>query len=623
MPIRIIHFLFIVHVFYISTLKSQSEFITKWANFSEAKNAISFKTKTDSGSVEYTWSTQPSNKSGKGYFTKTTEGVITLSNLKIEIGDTLTLALKPEKLKRFAMTNIKSHLIDISQWGDVVWESMRDAFAQCINLQISAQDIPNLSNVTETKSMFEDCWVLNSPSNIGSWDVSHVVDFTFMFHCAYKFNQNISNWDVSSAEIMYDMFSGAFNFNQDVSNWNTSKVIDMSYMFSYTDSFDQDLGKWDIKSARNMTGMFMSAKKFNRVLYDWSRKFSKIVDLDDFFSYSGLSVEKYDSNLIVFYNSDLYSLSLGAHNLKYCNALTERIKLTESVFSGGKGWWISSDMPFSKNAALSPKNTSLYLLNNCDNYYINPFNNNQHLLHINRNGNLNFKPQKIVVNHNHFDSLPEGVTSKNGYYEKSNGNDTTIRISNRLLSIITSGWFDENGGVIVRVYYDSTEQQNMVKDATPNNGGTIIESAWFKSNLHSASDVVADINTSSQAMPNAVKIIPINTGKENGIHYADFLMNEFGSIGFYAKTNTLPLKINTLNQTPLIDIFPNPNNGVIYLRSKSSFNLEIKNSLGQVISTLNHSINDNSTISIELPKGIYFFYFLVNGNLNVQKVVFG
>ncbi|MEX0596667.1 MAG: BspA family leucine-rich repeat surface protein, partial [Candidatus Paceibacterota bacterium] len=349
----------------------------------------------------------------------------------------------------------------------------------------------------------------------------------------------IRNWDVSSAVNMYGMFMGAYKFNKDISGWNTWKVSVMAYMFSYTDSFNQDLGKWDISSASDLTGMFMSAKSFNQVLKDWAKKFKSITDLEYLFSYSGMSVEKYDSNLIVFYNEGPYSLYLGAHNLKYCNALTERIKLTETVFSGGKGWSISSDRPFTPKAALTPKNSITKLKYKCNHHYLNPKINNQHLLYIDVNNNLEFKPKFVEINHNIRSVLPTNVSSINGYYQITNANDTTMRVGNRMLNISATGWYSNNGGVIVRFYYDSSEFSKTLNDATPNNGGKIIESGWFRSNFHSTDEVLSDLNAAYQTMPNAVKINPIRTGKEDNIHYAEFLLNEFGTIGYYAKTNTL------------------------------------------------------------------------------------
>ena len=51
--------------------------------------------------------------------------------------------------------------------------------------------------------------------DIGSWDVSKVVNMVSMFKSATSFNQDIGSWDVSNVTDMYKMFFGYMIFNQD------------------------------------------------------------------------------------------------------------------------------------------------------------------------------------------------------------------------------------------------------------------------------------------------------------------------------------------------------------------------------------------------------------------------
>ncbi len=158
-------------------------------------------------------------------------------------------------------------LISIEQWGDIVWQDMSFAFADCDNFVINATDTPNLSQVESMKSMFSLCDNFNHPIN--DWDVSNVTDMGSLFGSCTSFNQPLDNWDVSNVINMEFMFSGADVFNQPLNNWNVSSVESMREMFSYADSFNQALDNWDVSNVTNMNNMFLYALDFNQSLNNW------------------------------------------------------------------------------------------------------------------------------------------------------------------------------------------------------------------------------------------------------------------------------------------------------------------------------------------------------------------
>jgi len=158
----------------------------------------------------------------------------------------------------------------IHQWGDIAWSpDMNYAYYGCDNLNIDANDLLDLSLVASMFRMFENCYNLNGPENIGDWDVSSVTSMYHLFDGATSFNQDIGNWDVSSVTDMSNMFYQAYLFNQDIGSWDVSSVVNMSWMFFDADAFNQDIGSWDVSSVTNMYHLFDGATSFNQDIGNW------------------------------------------------------------------------------------------------------------------------------------------------------------------------------------------------------------------------------------------------------------------------------------------------------------------------------------------------------------------
>ena len=144
-------------------------------------------------------------------------------------------------------------LIDIKRWGTARWSSMASAFQGAMNMQMSATDAPDLSEVTSMVSMFEGAGIFNGA--IGDWDVSQVTNMGNMFLAASSFDQDIGGWNVSNVTTMQFMFAGASAFNQDIGGWNVSNVTTMQFMFAGASAFNQDIGGWDVAQVTDMTSM--------------------------------------------------------------------------------------------------------------------------------------------------------------------------------------------------------------------------------------------------------------------------------------------------------------------------------------------------------------------------------
>ncbi len=243
-------------------------FVTRWnlATAGSGATQLSFGTAT-SGVVNYTWQQLPTGLSGNGSWSGAT---LTLTGLPT--GATIRLQIAPTNFQRININNgtDRNRLTQVEQWGTTAWTSMQTAFRNCLNLQITATDIPNLTGVSNMSEMFSGCDILNSPSNIGSWNTGVVTTMQRMFANTDAFNQNIGAWNTAAVTNMSEMFSSARAFNQPVGGWSTAAVTNMSGMFFYADVFNQDIGAWNTSAVTNMSDMFTEAFAFNQNIGAWN-----------------------------------------------------------------------------------------------------------------------------------------------------------------------------------------------------------------------------------------------------------------------------------------------------------------------------------------------------------------
>jgi surface protein len=159
----------------------------------------------------------------------------------------------------------KLKIIDIKQWGTMIWSTVARSFFGCSNLFITATDYPDLSNCDSLQQMFHDA--KNANPDTTNWDVSNITNMTNTFN-ASAFNGNVSNWDVSNVTNMKNMFRESL-FNQPLNNWQITSLTRTFGMFLSAPSFNQPLDNWDTSSITNMDYMFRGAGSFNRDLSGW------------------------------------------------------------------------------------------------------------------------------------------------------------------------------------------------------------------------------------------------------------------------------------------------------------------------------------------------------------------
>jgi surface protein len=235
----------------------------------------------------------------------------------------------------FRVADDPEKLLSVEQWGDNVWETMRQMFFGAINLEFNASDTPDLSVATNLSEMFKDASSFNSP--IGDWDVSNVQVMREMFYGATAFNQDISSWDTAMVTEMSNMFRDATSFNQPLNNWNVAEVVKIDRVFSGATAFNQPLGNWDLSSRPCQLLGFNIWRFFFSTAYACT---GSSFDMANIFTDSGIDTENYSNTLRGWSVLSVLpeDIDLGSVPSAYCSsAQAARDTLTTN------GWIISDE----------------------------------------------------------------------------------------------------------------------------------------------------------------------------------------------------------------------------------------------------------------------------------------
>ena len=198
-------------------------------------------------------------------------------------------------------------ILEVEQWGDIMWTDMNSAFANCELLDITATDSPNLSLVTDMSFMFGNCFVLTGTPEFNNWDTSNVNNMYYMFGENFLFNQPLGNWNVSQVTNFGWMFHGNNLFNQDLNSWDTSSSTHMDHMFHHCTNFNYPLNNWDTSDVITMDTMFAQCDHFNQPLDAWET--SNVMDMDNMFSQAydfNQPLNTWDISNVRFANSMFY-----------------------------------------------------------------------------------------------------------------------------------------------------------------------------------------------------------------------------------------------------------------------------------------------------------------------------
>ncbi len=212
-------------------------------------------------------------------------------------------------------------ILSLDQWGTSQWSSMHEAFYLATNMVVNAQDIPNLSSVTDMSGMFAFADLVSPEAT--HWDVSSVKNMSRLFFSVDNINSDLSQWDVSAVTDMSEMFVGVITPITGIDQWDVSAVNNMSGMFRFTRSTLPDINQWNVSSVTDMSSMFQYHSKNLPSLSNWD--VSAVTNMSE-----------------MFYNYKSSELDLSQWNVSSVTHMSEMFSRVEIIDINIGSWDVSS-----------------------------------------------------------------------------------------------------------------------------------------------------------------------------------------------------------------------------------------------------------------------------------------
>jgi len=241
----------------------------------------------------------------------------------------------------------KEKIRSIEQWGTNKWTGLDFSFYGCSNLELNADDVPDLSQATSIGFMFQSASSFtDAKDKLRDWDVSTITSFSGAFQ-GTAFNRDISEWNMQAAEDINSMFQDNTVFNQPIGAWTFNNLKQCEAVFWGATSFNQDLSNWNMSKVTLFSSMFKGATSFNQSLAAWDISAVNGINgsfgMDNMFQNAGLSTDNYDSTLLGWVTLDTgetqipTNLTFHGGNSKYCISANARFILQH----GGFEWTIT------------------------------------------------------------------------------------------------------------------------------------------------------------------------------------------------------------------------------------------------------------------------------------------
>lgn len=214
-------------------------------------------------------------------------------------------------IKQFDYNGGNNYIVDILQWGDLEFKSLKQTFKSCNSLAnpdgssatpgipITATDTPTFADDFAFDGLYE--WAnytqITSIPNINNWQLPNTLtSLESCFKDMKWWNGNVSDWNVSNIGNFKNMFyfcRSWDNLSNNLSSWETAKNysgdLNFESMFYYCDIVeDMELWQQDLYllgiNFINTKQMFYACEKWKLDLQGWDNTSVKINQIEGMFS---------------------------------------------------------------------------------------------------------------------------------------------------------------------------------------------------------------------------------------------------------------------------------------------------------------------------------------------------
>jgi len=212
-------------------------------------------------------------------------------------------SLNMQRSNGLGYTSNQDRLTNMVQWGtDTTWSCLRAMFYDCVNMQYTATDFPDISNLAESGSardMFHDCQSVVD-LDLSNW--TNTDNITGLYATFWGMDSletlNLTNWDISNStsggSMCYQSGSSVngCDFIMPDLDWSSSSNISSALLGCYVNSID--VSGWTFGKNIAINNLFRSTKEgssgssFSVDISTWNNT-GYITNLGDFFRDSDIT----------------------------------------------------------------------------------------------------------------------------------------------------------------------------------------------------------------------------------------------------------------------------------------------------------------------------------------------